>query len=839
MAAAAVGTALMTLIGGLMSSQIGADATSRSSANTLQAQREAQALNIARYGEAKQLMSPYISQAGASQRQLAYMMGLPDPGAATPQQSDYSGLDQVRADYSVNQAGGYDILGGLESLLDDTWDNIVKGVETGLGSIEEAAESVGGVASDAIDDIFDAPRSLAEDTLGNVRSLAEDTAGNIDSLVRDTGRSVSSLTEDTLGNLSDFGNAPADYFADKLNIPNIPGKAEDWLVGQTKDVGQNLESLGEDALGSLRSLAEDTGRSIESVVNDVLSTGKDAVGSASSTFRRGLGIGGDGSGESIMPQLREAAIGWWNDEHGTNFNTSDEIEAALAQAEAAGITVQQLVGIQEIMQQQAAGRDPAVSQKSYMPPVSTDYMGGGSAQTPTNNLSAAETEGVGAMMQLQAQAANAGITVEELQGVQAQMQAQAREARGVPSLQDFQTAETGMNTLADSRSISNNLGNVTDAYFGGDQAVPQVPLSNNPADIQAWKDAIDRNAANALPADFAQTMTPPTGGGLPLAGDVDQLGGITDTGTYQQPSEFTPVDYTNLPGYERLTGAYDQYADVIGTPSYDAILDPIRKYEEQIAGGAIRAPLDEQQGRIDEFRDLLRSGVDVTQLPGYQNLVAERMEGVNQGAANTGSVYSGRRLAAAGEVGAETGREFYQDYMSREGNLLDRYGVNAGNISTVEQNRLNAQGNIATGVSNLEMDRMNRFADVTGAKAGAEESFYNNYMNLLQAQANPAAATNLASLGVNQAAQQNQQNAQFTANQNANIIGGANYQGGVIADTTGAIASGLDSYMNRPQSPPPYNPPQQPRPQVVTDLNPYVNTDQAAATYGTNMETFV
>jgi len=87
---------------------------------------------------------------------------------------------------------------------------------------------------------------------------------------------------------------------------------------------------------------------------------------------------------------------------------------------------------------------------------------------------------------------------------------------------------------------------------------------------------------------------------------------------------------------------------------------------------------------------------------GYRTMLDETRRGVDQASANSGSLYSGRRIEAAGE----------------------------------------ASGQI-------------------------QQSFYNNYMSILQNQANPTAATNLASLGVNQGISIAGQNLQSQSQQSA------------------------------------------------------------------------
>lgn len=122
------------------------------------------------------------------------------------------------------------------------------------------------------------------------------------------------------------------------------------------------------------------------------------------------------------------------------------------------------------------------------------------------------------------------------------------------------------------------------------------------------------------------------------------------------------------------------------------------------------------------------AGTAYLNTPGYQSMLSETREGVDQAAATSGNLYSGRRLESAGE-----------------------------------------------------------------ASAGVQQSFYNNYMNLLTNMSSPNTATNLASMGVNQGVVMGQQNigAQNTAS--GYMVSGAQTRQAAIGDVIGGavnVASG-------------------------------------------------
>jgi len=127
---------------------------------------------------------------------------------------------------------------------------------------------------------------------------------------------------------------------------------------------------------------------------------------------------------------------------------------------------------------------------------------------------------------------------------------------------------------------------------------------------------------------------------------------------------------------------------------------------------------------------------DISQIPGYQAAMDESLAAAEQSAVSSGSTaYGGRRLEAAGEVGA-----------------------------------------------------------------GVQQSYYTNYMNMLQNLANPTVATNLAGMGMGQAQSIGAQNiaAQNMAS-NYNLQGTA-AQNAAIADFMGGASNMYGAYMGNPGS---------------------------------------
>lgn len=116
------------------------------------------------------------------------------------------------------------------------------------------------------------------------------------------------------------------------------------------------------------------------------------------------------------------------------------------------------------------------------------------------------------------------------------------------------------------------------------------------------------------------------------------------------------------------------------------------------------------------------AGTGYMETPGYEGQMEERQRQVTQAAAGSGTLYSGRRVQAAADVGGQV-----------------------------------------------------------------QSQFYNNYMSMLQNVGNPQAATNLAALGVGQAATMGQQNIQAQQAASGYIMGGAQANQAAQADLLGGI----------------------------------------------------
>lgn len=145
-------------------------------------------------------------------------------------------------------------------------------------------------------------------------------------------------------------------------------------------------------------------------------------------------------------------------------------------------------------------------------------------------------------------------------------------------------------------------------------------------------------------------------------------------------------------------------------------------YEEQIA--ALEAQLAKEQ---EAYGSASYEQTDnYMKAPGYQGAIEAGTQAVNQGAANSGALYSGARGEALKDVGQSV-----------------------------------------------------------------QQSYYNNYINMLSSMANPSSATNLANINIGAQGNIASQNINATNLNNAN-------RSAVTADVFGGLTSAASAYMNQP-----------------------------------------
>lgn len=155
------------------------------------------------------------------------------------------------------------------------------------------------------------------------------------------------------------------------------------------------------------------------------------------------------------------------------------------------------------------------------------------------------------------------------------------------------------------------------------------------------------------------------------------------------------------------------------------------------------ARMDQIRAKITELEGLQGSpGTAFMKTPVYQRAIDEGIRSVNQGAANAGFLYSGRRGEALKDIGQGVQANFYQNYMS----ILERMAnpVSSTNLSNIGINQAATMGsNIQQGQQRSnEYNLMGTEArgQATSDIVGGITSGVGAYLNRKQPTPAPAAA---------------------------------------------------------------------------------------------------
>ena len=207
---------------------------------------------------------------------------------------------------------------------------------------------------------------------------------------------------------------------------------------------------------------------------------------------------------------------------------------------------------------------------------------------------------------------------------------------------------------------------------------------------------------------------------------------MSELGLSQDQEGFSPRDMSDIPGWQEFSSSSDM-------------------------------------SEVPGWQELI-SAENMSQVPGYQAVMDESLRAAEQSAVSSGSTaYGGRRLKAAGEVGAGVQQEYYNQHLA--------------------QQRFREAQNKSYYDSYIGQQRF---------RETQNQSYYNNYMNMLQNLSSPTTATNLASMGMNQGLQMGQQNIAATNTANQYMMGGASARqagfgdllGGAAGIFSGALAGG-------------------------------------------------
>ncbi len=186
----------------------------------------------------------------------------------------------------------------------------------------------------------------------------------------------------------------------------------------------------------------------------------------------------------------------------------------------------------------------------------------------------------------------------------------------------------------------------------------------------------------------------------PITGEpVDRMGGGDVAG---MPAPKTAQDIMRMAGIEGLPPEIQQ--QYLRELAEDPRTDP---------GLAAYLGLTEES---------LQVGAGYQDTPAYAAAREAGVEAVEAGAAGGGTLYSGSRGKALRDVGQGVEQAYYQDAMNRRANMM---GARRG------QRR----------------EDIGRRGREYGAERSREQSYYNNYMNLLNQLAAPTTTTNIAAMG--------------------------------------------------------------------------------------------
>jgi hypothetical protein len=120
----------------------------------------------------------------------------------------------------------------------------------------------------------------------------------------------------------------------------------------------------------------------------------------------------------------------------------------------------------------------------------------------------------------------------------------------------------------------------------------------------------------------------------------------------------------------------------------------------------------------------LQVGAGYQDTPAYAAAREAGIEAVEAGAAGGGTLYSGRRGKALRDVGQNVEQTYYMDAMNRRAQMM---GARRGQ----------------------RQQDIGRRGTEYGAERSREQSYYNNYMNILNQLASPTTTTNIATMGTN------------------------------------------------------------------------------------------
>lgn len=202
-------------------------------------------------------------------------------------------------------------------------------------------------------------------------------------------------------------------------------------------------------------------------------------------------------------------------------------------------------------------------------------------------------------------------------------------------------------------------------------------------------------------------------------------------------------------------------ADIMGRAGVEGLPEGLG---EQYYAGIMEDPRTDPElaGYLGLTPESMQVGAEYQQTPAYMAAREAGISAVDAGAAGAGQLYSGRRGEALRDVGQQVEQQYYTDAMNRRGEMLGARRAERG----------------------AGLARMGG-AYETGRQR--EQSYYNNYMQLLNQLAAPTTTTNIASMGTS-LGKETSANIMGTARNIGDLqIGGA----GATQAAYGDVAGGL------------------------------------------------
>lgn len=213
----------------------------------------------------------------------------------------------------------------------------------------------------------------------------------------------------------------------------------------------------------------------------------------------------------------------------------------------------------------------------------------------------------------------------------------------------------------------------------------------------------------------------------------DQFDQLSGRYGYAPPGDMQPGGPGGMPGgaqmIDPITGEVTggggpqakTAADIMGLAGVEGLPPELRdKYMADLMEDPRTDP--ELAAYLGLTEESMQVGDAYQQTPAYMKAREAGIGAVDAAAAGGGSLYSGRRGEALRDVGQEVEQGYYMDAMNRREKMMGaRRGERTGGITR-------------RGIEH-------------GAGRDREQSYYNNYMQMLQGMSQPTTTTNIASMG--------------------------------------------------------------------------------------------